>query len=89
MTVEVTPRALAVLARALEAGRMDPGRVGIRVTIATGPRGPEVRTGFADEPEPGDVSLTLGGITLFIQAELDERGATLDVSDEHDVIVLR
>lgn len=68
---------------------MDPARVAIRVTTSRGLRGVEVRTGFAEEPEPEDVTVSIGGITLFIPAELDERGATIDASDEHDTIVVR
>ena len=88
MAIEVTPKAATVLARALEAGRMDPERIAIRLTVGRSP-GAEVRTGFADELEPGEVSVAAGGVTLFVPSELVERGATIDVSDEHDRIVVR
>lgn len=68
---------------------MDADRVGIRVSVARGMRGEDVRTGFADEPEPGDETLDAGGIRLFVPPELAARAATLDVADEHDRIVLR
>lgn len=89
MAIEVTPKAAAVLARAVEAGRMDPTRVAIRLTVARGFRGEEIRTGFADEIEPDEVAVAAGGITLYVPAALAERGATVDVSDEHDRIVVR
>ena len=89
MTIEVTPKAVAVLTRALDAGRMDPANVAIRLTIGRGPGGEEVRTGFADEAEPDEVSVAVGGITLYVPGELFARGATVDVSDEHDRIVVR
>jgi Fe-S cluster assembly iron-binding protein IscA len=85
----VTPRAVDVLRRALVAGRMDPERVGIRISVARGMRGEEVRTGFAEEPEPGDETLDAAGIRLFVPADLAAKDATLDVADEHDRIVLR
>jgi hypothetical protein len=78
-----------VLKRALEAGRMDPARVGIRVSLARRMRGEEIRTGFAEEPEPGDETIVAGGIRLFVTAEIAAQDAVLDVADEHDRIVLR
>jgi Fe-S cluster assembly iron-binding protein IscA len=87
--IVVTPRAVDVLKRALEAGRMDPARVGVRVSLARGMRGSEVRTGFAEAPEPGDETLDAGGIRLFIPAEIAAGDSVIDVADEHDRIVLR
>jgi Fe-S cluster assembly iron-binding protein IscA len=84
--IEVTTRAVEVLRRALEAGRMDPGRVAIRISID---RGGELRTGFAEEVEPGEESIVVGGVRLLVPAALGERGAIIDVADEHDRIVLR
>ena len=89
MAIEVTPKAAAVLARALEAGRMDPERVAIRLTLGRGPAGEEIRTGFADEMETDEIAVAAGSITLYVPAALAERGATVDVSDEHDRIVVR
>ncbi len=89
MAVEVTPRAIEVLRRALEAGRLDPAEVGIRLSIAKGLRGAELRTGFAEHPEPGEETVDVGGIRLFVSPELAEGGATIDVADEHDRFVLR
>lgn len=88
MPIVVTPRAVEVLRRALEAGRMDPARVGIRVSVARGPRGEEIRTGFAEEPEPGDDTIQAGGVRLYVPAALAARDATIDVAPEHDRIVL-
>ena len=65
---------------------MDPKRVGIRIEVG---RGPGVRTGFADEPEPGERTVIVEGITLFVSSDLDDEGATIDVSDEHDTVVVR
>ncbi len=89
MTVRVTPRAVEVLARALEAGRMDPSRVAIRVAVARGLRGEEVRTGFAEEPEPDETIIDAGGIRVFVPGALSERDAVIDVADEHDRIIVR
>lgn len=89
MTVEVTPRAVEVLKRALEAGRMDPSLVGVRVTLAVGLRGEEVRTGFAEQPEPDEITVEAGGIRLFVASALAERGALIDVAAEHDRITVR
>lgn len=87
--IVITPRAVDVLWRALEAGRMDPARVGVRVSLARGMKGSEVRTGFAEEPEPGDETLDAGGIRVFIPEEIASGESVLDVADEHDRIVLR
>ncbi|MGH2727642.1 MAG: hypothetical protein ACRDKS_11795 [Actinomycetota bacterium] len=89
MTVRVTSRALEVLTRALEAGRLDGSRVAIRVELARGPRGEEVRTGFAEEPELGDIVHDAGTVRLFVPKDLDDRGVVIDVADEHDRIILR
>lgn len=89
MAVEVTPRAVEVLKRAFELGRMDPSQVGVRVSVATGLRGEEVRTGFAEEPEPDETIVEAGGIRLFVATKLSERGAVIDVAAEHDQIVVR
>jgi len=84
----VTPRAVEVLRRALEAGRLDARRVGIRVTLARGLRGEDVRTGFAEEAEPGDETIDAGGVRLFVPSDLASSDARLDVAAEHDRIVL-
>lgn len=89
MGVEVTPRAVEVLRRAFELGRIDPARVGVRILLAASPRGDAVRTGFAEEPEPGETIVEAGGIRLFVPSSLADRGAVVDASDEHDQIVIR
>jgi Fe-S cluster assembly iron-binding protein IscA len=89
MPLEVTPRAIEVLRRALDVGRMDPGRVGVRISVVRGPRGDEVRTGFAEEPDPGEQIVEAGGVRLFADADLVVRGATIDVADEHDLLIVR
>jgi Fe-S cluster assembly iron-binding protein IscA len=89
MSLDVTPRAVEVLRRALDAARLDPARTGVRVAEARGMRGSEIRTGFADEPEPGDETIDAGGIRIYVPAALARRDATIDVSDEHERIVLR
>ena len=81
----MSERAVEVLKRALEAGRMDPSTVGIRLTV--GPAG-DLRTGFADEPEPGDESVALAGLRLFVAADLAAAGLSIEVSSEHDRLVL-
>jgi hypothetical protein len=86
VAVEVTLRAIAVLKRALEAGRLDPGEAGIRVTVVKSLRGVELQTGFAEQAEPGEETIEASGIRLFVAPEIS---GTLDVADEHDRIVLR
>jgi len=86
MPIEVTERAVAVLRRALEAGRMDPARIAIRVSID---RAGELRTGFSEDAEPGEETINVGGVRLLVSGELAAREATIDVADEHDRIVLR
>lgn len=68
---------------------MDADAVAVRVSVVAGPRGEEARTTFADEPEQDEASIALPGIRLFVPRTLVERGATIDVSDEHDTIVVR
>lgn len=68
---------------------MDPERVAVRLSVGRGPAGEEIRTGFADEAEPGEISIAAGGVTLFVPEELAAGGATIDVSDDHDRIVVR
>jgi Fe-S cluster assembly iron-binding protein IscA len=87
--IVVSARAAEVFRRALEAGRMDPARVGIRVSLARGMRGEEVRTGFAEEPESGDEIIQAGEVRVFVPAEIASEEAVLDVADEHDRIILR
>jgi hypothetical protein len=89
MPVDVTPRAVEVLRRALEAGRMDPERVGIRIALGRGLRGEEARTGFDEEAEAEERTVTIDGIRLFVPIALFEEGATIDVAEEHDRIVIR
>lgn len=85
MPVRVSERAVEVLKRALEAGRMDPSTIGIRLTI--GPAG-DLRTVFAEGPEPGDDTLVAGGIRLYLSAPLAAAEISVEVSAEHDRIVL-
>lgn len=89
MPVTVTPRAIEVLRRALEAGRMDPAVVGVRIAVGRGLRGDDVRTTFAEQPEPDDETLDAGGVRIFVAHELASREVTVDVADEHDRIVLK
>jgi Fe-S cluster assembly iron-binding protein IscA len=87
--ISVTPRAVEVLRRALHAGRLDPAKVGIRVSLGRGIHGEEIRTSFVEGPEPGDETIDAGGIRVFVPAGLARRGAALDVADDHDRIILR
>jgi hypothetical protein len=86
VTLEVTPRAIEVLRRALAAGRLHPSKAGIRIEMAKGLRGGELRTGFAEQAEPGETTIEADGIRLFLPPDVS---GTLDVADEHDRIVLR
>lgn len=49
-------------------------------------RGDVIETGFADEPLPGDLVIEHGGITIIVEEGIE---GTLDVSSEHDRLVLR
>jgi len=89
MSVTVTPRALDVLRRALAAARLDPSTHGVRIAVARGLRGEEVRTGFSDAPEESEEVVSSGGVRLFIERTLAERNVTVDVSAEHDQIIVR
>ena len=88
MPLQVTPRAIEVFRRAFDVGRMDPARIGIRVSIARGLKGEEVRTGFAEQPEHDEVTVEVDGLKLFLPAGLAGRDGTIDVAGEHDRIVL-
>ena len=83
--VRLSERAIVVLQRALAAARMDPSAVAIRLTL--GPAG-DLRTSFADEPEPGDSTITAEGLRVFLPASLAAADISIDVSSEHDRIVL-
>jgi hypothetical protein len=84
--IEVTPRAIEVLKRALEAGRMDPALVGVRLSID---RSGSLRTGFAEEPEAGEETVVAGEVRVFVSAEIAAAGLVLDASVEHEQLVLR
>jgi hypothetical protein len=84
--VTVTSKALEVLRRALEAARLDAATTAISLRVT---RGGDVQTGFADEPDPGEQIVDEGGIRIFVPTALAEAGAVVDVSDEHDRIVVR
>ena len=64
---------------------MDPTEVGVRLTV--GPNG-DLRTAFADAPERGDETIELAGLRLFLSSDLASAALTVDVSSEHDRIVL-
>ena len=83
MTAQITPRALEVLRRGLEAARLDPATTGVRVELAAG----TARVSFAEEPEPGDEILETSGVRVFVASSA--AGRVIDVSAEHDQIVVR
>lgn len=81
----VTPRAAEVLRRGLEAARLDPAHVGVRVWVAGG----AARTAFADEPDGGDAVVDAGGIRVFVAPSATADGPiAIDVSAEHEQIVV-
>src|SRR5258707_6855581 len=79
VAVTVTPQAVEVLRRALDAARLDPATTGVRIGEARGLRGTEVRTGFAEQPEDTEDVVEAGGIRLFVSRALSERDAVVDV----------
>lgn len=83
MVAEITPRAVEVLRRGLETARLDPSKMGVRVRVAAG----AARVEFAEEPEDGDEVVDAGGIRVFVASSA--AGKMIDVSTEHDQIVLR
>lgn len=79
----ITEAATEVLRRACEsAARFNPDA---RVRVYR--RGGEVETGFADAPEPGDEVVEHEGLTIYVAGDVGD--GTLDVSAEHDHLVLR
>jgi Fe-S cluster assembly iron-binding protein IscA len=84
MPVTLTPRAIEVLRRAIDAGRLDASSAGVRVWVT---RTGDAQIGFADEPTAGDEIVEAGGIRVFVAPGLAD--AVLDVADEHDRIVVR
>lgn len=83
MTLEITPRALAVLKKGFETARLDPARAGVRVGLVAG----AARVSFADAPEDGDAIVEFAGMRIFVAPSA--AGRVVDVSEEHEQIVLR
>ena len=89
MGIAVTPRALAVLRRALEVARLDPATTGVTVRVVGAGPSAQVQTGFAEEADTGDEIVDAQGIRLFVPASLAHGELTLDVTGEHDRLIVR
>jgi Fe-S cluster assembly iron-binding protein IscA len=80
--LEITEQAAEVLERAYDAAaRFNPDA---RVRVYS--EGGRVQTGFADTPEPGDTVVEHEGLTIFVGQGIE---GTLDVSSQHDHLVVR
>ncbi|MGH2828940.1 MAG: hypothetical protein ACRDJM_00500 [Actinomycetota bacterium] len=75
-----------VLRRGLEAAGLRPEEHGVRIRLVRG----VTQTAFAADPEPGDVTLDVEGIRLFLDPSLSGSGAVvIGVSSEHDQITVK
>lgn len=83
MSAEITPRAVEVLRRGLETARLDPISTGVRVRVVAG----ATRVSFEEGPEDGDEVIEAGGIRIFVASSA--AGRVVDVSAEHDQIIVR
>jgi hypothetical protein len=80
--IEVTEWARDILGRSEEAARrFNPGA---RIRLAR--MGDEVQALLADGPEPGDQSVTVGTMTLLVEAGLE---GLVDIAEPHDRLVLK
>jgi Fe-S cluster assembly iron-binding protein IscA len=87
VTIEITPAAAEVLRRSLELVGAGGSSLGVRLRQAGG----EVRPRFAPEPSPGDETLELEDLRVFVDRRiLEEHGdVVIDVTAEHETIVVR
>jgi hypothetical protein len=85
--VQIKEEALAVIRRSLELAGADPSEVGVRLRMAGG----ELRSRFAKGAEPGDETLSVEGIRIFVAPNVLEIGDDVEigVTDEHDKLVAR
>ncbi len=81
----VTPRAIEVLRRGLEAARLDPQTYGIRVRVVGG----AVRMGFDENATEGEETTDAGGVRIFVDPALGRSSAIIDVSSEHETLIVR
>jgi Fe-S cluster assembly iron-binding protein IscA len=80
--LQITEEATEVLERAYEAAARFNPDARVRVYRSAG----QVQTAFADAPEPGDSVVEHEGLTIFVA---DGISGTLDVSGQHDRLVVR
>lgn len=80
--LEVSEAAMEVLERAYEAAtRFNPS-----AKVRLYRRGGRVEAGLADAAQAGDEVIELDGLTVFVEEGI---AGTLDVSGEHDALVVR
>jgi hypothetical protein len=80
--IEITDRALELLARATEAARRFDPAARIRIVGEPG----NVRFVLVDGPEPNDRTVERGDVTIHVEAHLSGR---IDLEEPHDRLVLR
>jgi hypothetical protein len=80
--VDVTPRAIEILATAAAAARRFDPDACVRVVRDGG----AVRFELADGPGPDDVAVVRPTVTFYVEAELE---GIIDVEEPHDRLVLR
>ncbi|HVL81912.1 MAG TPA: iron-sulfur cluster biosynthesis family protein [Actinomycetota bacterium] len=87
MAVHVTDAAADVIRRSLQQAEALPEDVGVRLRVAGG----QVRPRFAPAPEPTDEVVELEGVRVFVDRQIADSApeVTIDVSDEHETLVVR
>ena len=80
--LDITEEATEVLERAYDAAARFNPDARVRLYRSAG----QVQTTFADAPEPGDSVVEHEGLTIFVE---DGIAGTLDVSGQHDHLVVR
>lgn len=81
--MEISEAAADVLAKAYDAASRFNPDARVRVYRRKG----EIETGFADAPQPGDLTIEHEGMVLFVAGDVGD--GVLETSLQHDHLVLR